>query len=208
MSSSETAPALVVSPTPPSPDTRSFFLSRFGPDVAFADLAGLRRAGLGTLRRWRTASVVATAPADELLLFEDYLVLLAFLVPGARRERQVPGEEPVAARLRGTSLRSALRVAAGLVAGVAALVGQLACGRGASGRRRCVPLPARASTARCLYLKPTLSFGASVGRLGGPRGGRRERARARGHRGAAAERARAAADRASVHPARGARRAS
>src|SRR4029450_55076 len=94
MSSPEAATALVVSPTPTSPETRQFFLSRFGADVAFADLAALRRSGLGALRRRRATTVVATAPARELVLFEDYLVCLAFLVPGARRERQVPGEAP------------------------------------------------------------------------------------------------------------------
>jgi glycosyltransferase involved in cell wall biosynthesis len=160
MSSSETATALVVSPTPPSSDTRRFFFSRFGPDVVFADLAALRRAGLGALRRWRTAAVVATAPASELLLFEDYLVLLAFLVPGARRERQIPGEAPVPLGLF-CLLRSALRVATGLVAGVAALI---ANGVRALrlGRQTWAPYPL-AGTTRCLYLKPTLSFGASVG---------------------------------------------
>ena len=120
MSSSETAPALVVSPTPPSPETRDFFLSRFGPDVEFADLAGLRRAGLWSLRRRRTSVVVATAPARELPLFEDYLILLAFLVPGARRERLLPGEAPLPLGFL-SALRSALRVAAGLLAGVGAL---------------------------------------------------------------------------------------
>ena len=160
MSSFETATALVVSPTAPSPDTRRFFLSRFGPGVVFADLAGLRRAGLGALRRWRTAAVVATAPANELFLFEDYLVLLAFLVPGARRERQIPGEEPVPLGLF-SLLRSALRVGTGLVVGVAALVANAVRAR-RLGRRTWVSYPL-ARTARCLYLKPTLSFGASVG---------------------------------------------
>ena len=145
----------------PRPRKRGrFFVSRFGSDVAFADLAGLRRAGLGALRRWRAAAVVATAPANELVLFEDYLVLLAFLVPGARRERQIPGEEAVPLGWP-SCLRSALRVAAGLVAGVAALV---ANGVRAQrlGRRTWAPHPL-AGTAHCLYLKPTLSFGASVG---------------------------------------------
>src|SRR6516165_8347841 len=94
MSHSEPAPALVVSPTPTAPEARRFFYARFGPQVAFADLAGLRRAGLGTLRRRRHATVVVTAPPQELVLFEDYLVCLAFLVPGAHRERQLPGEPP------------------------------------------------------------------------------------------------------------------
>jgi hypothetical protein len=51
MSSSETATALVVSPTAPPPSTRSFFEKRFGPGVDYADLAGLRRGGLRWLRR-------------------------------------------------------------------------------------------------------------------------------------------------------------
>jgi glycosyltransferase involved in cell wall biosynthesis len=160
MSSSETAPALVVSPTPPSQQTRLFFLSRFGPGVVFADLASLRRTGLRAWRRSRTAAVVATAPASELLLFEDYLVLLAFLIPGVRRERQIPGDESV--RLGWWSFaRSALRVAAGLVTGVAALAANgLRAVR--LGRRAWVPYPL-AGTGRCLYLKPNLAFGASVG---------------------------------------------
>ena len=58
-------------------------------------------------------------------------------------------------------LRSALRVAAGLVAGVAALVAN-GVRAWRLGRRRWAPYPL-AGTARCLYLKPTLSFGASVG---------------------------------------------
>ena len=91
MSSPETAPALVLSPTPPSPEARGFFLSRFGPDVAFVDLAALRRAGLGSLRSQRAASVVVSGGVDELALLADYLILLAFLVTGARRERQVAG---------------------------------------------------------------------------------------------------------------------
>ncbi|HYN01872.1 MAG TPA: glycosyltransferase [Vicinamibacteria bacterium] len=160
MSSPETAPALVLSPTPPSPEARGFFLSRFGPDVAFADLAGLRRAGLGTLRKRRALSVVVSGPVGELVLFEDYLVVLAFLVPGARRERQVAGEP--ASRLRARHLaRSMFRVAGGLAVGVVAL----ASAWGRAGRLVARPfVPQQVGTTdRCLYLKPTLSFGASVG---------------------------------------------
>jgi glycosyltransferase involved in cell wall biosynthesis len=160
MSSSDMAPALVLSPTPPSPDARGFFLSRFGPGATFADLAGLRRAGLGNLRKRRAHAVVVSGPVSELVLFEDYLTVLAFLVPGARRERQVVGE--AASPLRAWHFaRSVVRVAVGLVVGVVAL---------ASAWRRAGRLvgspfvPQKlASTSRCLYLKPTLSFGASVG---------------------------------------------
>jgi glycosyltransferase involved in cell wall biosynthesis len=160
MSSPDTAPALVLSPTPPSPDARGFFLSRFGPDVAFADLAGLRRAGLGALLRRRAASVVVSGPVADLVLFEDYLVVLAFFVPGARRERQVAHEpaSPLGAR---HFARSALRVAGGLAVGVSALV---SAWRRAGRFVRAPFVPERlGSTARCLYLKPTLTFGASVG---------------------------------------------
>jgi len=160
MSSPEAATALVVSPTPTAPDTRQFFLSRFGPGVAFADLAGLRRAGLGTLLRRRAATVVATAPARELALFEDYLICLAFLVPGARRERQIAGEPPVTLGLFHL-LRSAARVAAGILAGASALLGNWLRAR-RWGRREYTAY-ALAGRARCLYLKPGLSFGASVG---------------------------------------------
>ena len=161
MSRSDSTPALVVSPTAPSPDTRQFFEARFGPGVAFSDLAGLRRAGLGAWRRQRTAVVVATAPANELLLFEDYLVLLAFMVPGVRRERQVPGEAPVALGA-GRAFVSAIRVAAGLFAGVAALAANRVRGWLLS-RRAWTLVPLSRDGGRCLYLKPTLSFGASVG---------------------------------------------
>jgi glycosyltransferase involved in cell wall biosynthesis len=160
MSSPDTAPALVLSPTAPSPETRGFFLSRFGPGVAFADLAGLRRAGLSSLTSKRPGSVLVTGPAAELALFEDYLVVLAFFVPGARRERQLPGEPPSPLGLRHLA-RSALRVAGGLLAGAAAFAA--AWWRAARfGKRRLVPYQV-AGTARCLYLKPTLSFGANVG---------------------------------------------
>jgi len=160
MSNPSPVAALVLSPTPPSAEARSFFSSRFGSSVAFADLAGLRRAGIGSLRRWRAATVVATGPAPELLLFEDYLVLLAFLVPEARRERQVPGEEVVplgAWRI----VRSAVRVAAGLLAGGMALATSRWRAR-RFGVRPFVPRGLR-GTRSCLYLRPTLSFGASVG---------------------------------------------
>jgi glycosyltransferase involved in cell wall biosynthesis len=120
----------------------------------------LRRAGIGSLRRWRAATVVATGPAAELLLFEDYLVLLAFLVPEARRERQVPGEEVV--RLGAWRVvRSAARVAAGLLAGGIALAGSEWRAR-RFGVQPFVPRGLR-GTLSCLYLKPTLSFGANVG---------------------------------------------
>src|SRR5512134_1590564 len=112
--------ALVVTPTSASPETREYFLSRFGPETAFADLAGLRRSGLGTLRCCHAKVVVVAGPSNELALFEDYLVGLSFLVPRARRERQHFGGEP--ARLGTRDLiRSCLRMAAGQLAGIAAL---------------------------------------------------------------------------------------
>ena len=160
MPSLDTATALVISPTPASPEAREFFLSRLGPGTSFADLAGLRRSGLGALRRCPAGVVVATAPPNELRLFEAYLVALAFLVPGARRERQLLQDEPV--RL-GTLdlLRSAYRLTAGLLAGIAALATSGMRVRRLTGRAR--PPRTLARTTRCLYLKPTLSFGASVG---------------------------------------------
>jgi glycosyltransferase involved in cell wall biosynthesis len=160
MSSSETATALVVSPTALPSTTRSFFEARFGPEVAYIDLAGLRRAGLGSLRRTRTGTVVATGPPHELPLFEDYLVLLSFLVPGAKRESQVPGEQPLALGPF-HFLRAAFRVAAGFLSGAAAVAANWRRARRLA-RRAWTALPL-ASAERCLYLKPTLSFGASVG---------------------------------------------
>jgi len=160
MPHAETIAALVISPTAAPPEVRSFFVSRFGPTVAFADLAGLRRAGLGALHRWKAPVVVATAPSAELPLFEDYLVLLASLVPGARRERQIPGGPPVALGA-GRVLLAAARVSVGLLAGAAALLANGARARRLAARRF---EPLRLSSDdRCLYLKPTLSFGASVG---------------------------------------------
>jgi len=160
MPGSEAPTALIISPTSAAPETRRFFQERFGPELTFADLAGLRRAGLSGLRRWRGAVVVATGPPSELALFEDYLVCLAFLVPGARRERQVPGEPPLvlgAVRF----LRSALRVAAGILVGVATLLRNWLRARRWL-RRPYTGFPL-ARTERCLYLKPGISFGASVG---------------------------------------------
>ena len=160
MSSSETATALVVSPTALPSTTRSFFEARFGPDVAYVDLAGLRRAGLASLRRTRAGTVVATGPPHELPLFEDYLVLLSFLVPGAKRERQVPGEQPLALGAFHL-LRSAFRVATGFLSGAAAVAANWRRARRVA--RRGWSARPLASAERCLYLKPTLSFGASVG---------------------------------------------
>ncbi len=160
MSEPAAVSALVVSPTPTTPETRQFFSLRFGGSVAFTDLAGLRRAGLGASRLWRAATVVATAPTAELPLFEDYLVVLAFLVPGARRERQVPGEAPVplgVIRL----MQAVFRVATGVLAGALALAAN-ALRAWWLAIRAPVPRPLR-GTSDCLYLKPTLSFGASIG---------------------------------------------
>jgi hypothetical protein len=68
MSSPNTTSALILSPTPPLPEIRSFFQDRFGPDVSFADLPALRRSslseGLAGLRATRVGSVVVTGPPD------------------------------------------------------------------------------------------------------------------------------------------------
>jgi glycosyltransferase involved in cell wall biosynthesis len=160
MSPFESATALVVSPTAPSAATRSFFEERFGPGVAFSDLAALRRAGLASLRRWRTPAVVATGPAHELALFEDYLVLLTFLVPAARRERHVPGGPPASLGVFDL-VRAAVRVATGIAFGPLAVATNWARAEWLARRGR-TPVALRASE-RCLYLKPTLSFGANVG---------------------------------------------
>ena len=113
------------------------------------------RSGAGAL-----TSVLVSGPVGELALFEDYLVVLAFLVPGAQRERQVAGE-PASPLGVWHFARSVFRVAGGLAAGVAALASAwLRAGR--LGGRPFVPQRV-GSRARCLYLKPTLSFGASVG---------------------------------------------
>jgi glycosyltransferase involved in cell wall biosynthesis len=160
MSSFQAATALVISPTPVAPDARQFFHSRFESQVEFADLAGLRRAGIGSLRRRQVSTVVATGPARELPLFEDYLVCLAFLVRGARRERQLPGEPPHPLGLADLA-RSAARVAAGIVAGGRALLGSWA--RSRRWLRRAYSARPLARRSRCLYLKPGIAFGASVG---------------------------------------------
>jgi glycosyltransferase involved in cell wall biosynthesis len=160
MSTPPAVAALVLSPTPPSAETRGFFTARFGAAVEFADLAGLRRAGIGSLRRRRAGTVVATAPAGELVLFGDYLVLLAFLVPRARRERQLVGHEAVALQSR-HAWRALVRVGAGLVAGAFAVAVAWLRASG-FGARPFAPRRLRRTTS-CLYLKPMLSFGASVG---------------------------------------------
>ena len=156
---------LVLSPTPPGPGVRSRFESRFAPDVSFLDLPGLRRSSLRSsllsLRRLRVGTVVVAGETDELTLFLDYLVVLAFLVPRARRLVHAPDETetPLGA---GHLLRSVARIVAGLTAGPLSLAGawlrvrRLAATN--SPRRR-----AGRRVERCLYLKPMLSFGAGVG---------------------------------------------
>jgi glycosyltransferase involved in cell wall biosynthesis len=163
-SETRTPVALVLSPTPPSPEIRRVFEDRFGGRLLFADLPGLRRSGLraslAQLRRTKVPSVVITGSSQELALFRDYLVTLAFCVPARLREVQPPGGEAVAFG-RTEGLRSLFRIAAGLLAGAFTLarawlrVARLAGQRGAP---QVLGTPRRG-----LYVKPTLTFGANVG---------------------------------------------
>ncbi|HWW92002.1 MAG TPA: glycosyltransferase [Vicinamibacteria bacterium] len=164
MSETGKAVALILSPTPPPPDIRRLFEGRFGPRLVFADLPGLRRAGLraslAQLRKSPVASVTITGLPQEFDLFRDYLIALAFCVPADRREVQPPGGE---ARHIGHAegLRSLFRIAAGLLAGAFTLVRawlRAARLRGEDRTPRIVVTPTRG-----LYLKPTLTFGANVG---------------------------------------------
>src|SRR2546425_4499915 len=158
MSTPDPASALVLSPTPPSPKVRSFFHSRFGPDLSFADLTSLRRsslkASLARLRATRVRSVVITGEPEEPGPLADYLVVLAFFVPAALRERQLPGWE-ASSLGAGELARSFFRIAIGLLAGVASLAGAWlrVC------RLAWAPFVPRRLDApkRCLYLKPALS---------------------------------------------------
>jgi glycosyltransferase involved in cell wall biosynthesis len=164
MSEAGKAVALILSPTPPPPDIRRLFEGRFGPTLVFADLPGLRRAGLraslAQLRKVPVASVVITGLPQEFDLFRDYLIALAFCVPADRLEVRPPGGE---ARHIGHTegLRSLFRIAAGLLAGAFTLArAWLRAARlGHEDRTpRIVVTPSRG-----LYLKPTLTFGANVG---------------------------------------------
>jgi glycosyltransferase involved in cell wall biosynthesis len=161
MSSPAPAPALILSATPPPREARELLASRFGADAAFTDLAGLRRTGIRTFLRMRTKTVVVTGSKAELALFGDYLVVLAFLARGARRERLVLGGG-AADRLSTSDLvRSAFRVLAGFLRGGASIVSAWWTAKRLTARPF-VPSELR-TTERCLYLKPTLGFGASVG---------------------------------------------
>jgi glycosyltransferase involved in cell wall biosynthesis len=143
---------------------RAHFLSRFGPDVTFADLPSLRRSGLRAsvawLRRLRLGTVVVTGSPLEMDLFQDYLVVLSFFVRAGQRQRERPGETLTPIHHRHFAA-SVLRIPAGVVAGAVGLVRAwlqvLWLGQE---RPRRFPLDAHV---RCLYLKPGLSFGVSVG---------------------------------------------
>jgi glycosyltransferase involved in cell wall biosynthesis len=158
------AVALILSPTPPPPDIRRMFEDRFGPMLIFADLPGLRRAGLraslAQLRKTPVAAVVITGLPQEFDLFRDYLVTLAFCVPADRREVRLPGGEATPVRpIEG--VWSLLRIAAGLLAGAFTLARawlRAARLRNEDRTPRSVVTPSRG-----LYLKPTLTFGANVG---------------------------------------------
>jgi len=164
MSSSRPVSALVLSPTPPPPEARAHFLSRFGPDVTFTDLPSLRRSGLRAgvawLRRLRVDTVVVSGSLLEIDLFQDYLVVLSFFVPARQRQREQPGEAIKPIR-HWHLAASVLRIPAGMVAGVVGLLRAWlqVLWLGQQVPRR-FPLVAHA---RCLYLKPALTFGVSVG---------------------------------------------
>jgi glycosyltransferase involved in cell wall biosynthesis len=143
---------------------RAHFLSRFGTDVTFADLPRLRRSSLRAsvnwLRRLRVGTVVVTGYPAEIDLFQDYLTVLSFFVPATQRQRELPGEA-VRPLHRRHLVASVLRISAGVVAAVVGLVRAwlqvLWLGQ---------QVPRRFSLdahARCLYLKPALTFGVSVG---------------------------------------------
>jgi glycosyltransferase involved in cell wall biosynthesis len=156
----EHSETLVISATAAPVERRRFFETRFGSGVSFVDLAGLRRAGVLTLRRWRPKRVVATGSADELPLFQDYLTALSFMFKAAHRERLVPGGNPTPIGALDL-VRSSLRVGFALLEGLVALAANRFRARTLEAR----PFQPLAATGarRCLYLKPTLSFGASVG---------------------------------------------
>ncbi|HXB57605.1 MAG TPA: glycosyltransferase [Vicinamibacteria bacterium] len=157
-------PVLVLSPTPPDSEIRRSFQDRFGPEISFVDLPGLRRTSLReswrNLRRHPVGCAVVTGTAGELRLFCDYLVVLAFCVPADRREVWPPGQEgtPLGG---GNLVRSLVRIVAGLLAGSFTLA--RAWFRVRSLQSKHLPHQALGASRRCLYLKPTLTFGASVG---------------------------------------------
>jgi glycosyltransferase involved in cell wall biosynthesis len=164
MSSPNSTSVLVLSPTPPAPEARRFFQSRFGSDLSFADLPALRRSSLrATLSGLREAcvdTVIVTGSPLELPLFQDYLVALAFVVPAATRLQHPPNQEGVPLHIR-QLVTSLVRIVTGTVAGAAALVRAWLRARRLASERF---VPQRlAGSRRCLYLKPMLTFGASVG---------------------------------------------
>jgi glycosyltransferase involved in cell wall biosynthesis len=156
--------ALVLSATPPPPDVRDSFLSRFGSDVTFSDLPSLRRsslsAGLAWLRRQHVGTVVVTGSPFEIDLFKDYLATLSFFVP-ARQRQLAPQGEAIRPLYHWHLAASVLRISAGVVAGAVgvarAWLQALWLGQQHPRRFRLV------AYARCLYLKPALIFGVNVG---------------------------------------------
>jgi glycosyltransferase involved in cell wall biosynthesis len=162
--SSPAVPALVLSPTPPLPEVRARFVARYGADTAFADLPALRRtslrAGLRSLVRSGARVVVVTAPPHELGMFRDYLVVLSFFVP--RAERRIEMADQAALTLGLFQLVRALaRIAAGMALGGLTMFMTRRQLRGFGHAPAAVPRPP--VPGRCLYLKPFLSFGPSVG---------------------------------------------
>jgi len=162
--SSRPVPALILSPTPPLPDVRARFVARYGAATAFADLPALRRTslrdGLKALLRSGAGVVVVTAPPHELGMFRDYLVVLSFFVP--RAERRIEAAEQAVVKLGFVQLARALaRIVAGVALGGLSMAASRWQLRHFRGRPAVVPRPQ--AIARCLYLKPLLSFGPSVG---------------------------------------------
>lgn len=157
--------SIILSPTPVGGEDREAFAAFAPPPLSFLDLAGLRRNGLKgtwrTLRGSRAACAIVTGSGDELAVFQDILGLLALLVPARQRLCWRPGgeAEPLRHRLVPVLVgRIVLGVCCGFVALVAVL---LRLWRWSGPGRRLTAIPGKPS--KCLYLKPTLMFGAAVG---------------------------------------------
>lgn len=156
---------LVLSATPLTREAKRYFLDRYGPDVAFAELSFLRRQGLlavlRELRSRRHDRVVVTGTPEELILFGGLLRCLALVVRAPERVLEVPPTLPQPIRW---SHLPGILVGLGLAAasGLSALFGNIVR---ALTPFRAKPLDLLPSwkPERCLYLRPTLMFGVPVG---------------------------------------------